>query len=142
MIGRVISNKMTKSAVIIVETKKRHPLYGKIYNRSKNFLVDDPIGVSVGDVVEVVKIRPISKNKHFRISKVLGKDIVALGEEALKLEAKEAIEEVLPEKVEEEKTEESGDKSLESSEEVKTENIKDKSKSKSKKTKSNKEVKS
>lgn len=97
MIGRVVSNKMNKSAVVLVETKKRHPLYGKIFNRSKRFLVDDPYGVSIGDVVEVIKIRPVSKNKHFQIKKVLGKDFVALGEEALKIEAKEAIEEVLPE---------------------------------------------
>lgn len=97
MIGRVVSNKMNKSAVVLIETKKRHALYGKIFNRSKRFLVDDPLGVTEGDVVEIIKIRPISKNKHFQIKKVLGKDLVALGEEALKIEAKEAIEQVLPE---------------------------------------------
>lgn len=119
MKGRVVSNKMTKSAVVLVETKKRHALYGKIFNRSKRFLVDDPLGVTEGDVVEIIKIKPISKNKHFQIKKVLGKDFVALGEEALKIEAKEAIERVLP--VEVEKKEESeqvaGDSGQEKTEE-------------------------
>ncbi len=97
MIGRVVSNKMQKSAVVLIETKKRHALYGKIFNRSKRFLVDDPLGVSEGDVVEILKVKPVSKNKHFQIKRILGKDVVALGEEVLKKEAKEAIEEVLPE---------------------------------------------
>ena len=100
MIGRVVSNKMTKSAVILVETKKRHPLYGKIFNRSKRFLVDDPIGVTEGDVVEVIKVKPISKNKHFQVKRILGKDLVALGEAALKAGAEKAIAEVLPEEPE------------------------------------------
>ncbi len=111
MIGRVVSNKMTKSAVVLVETKKRHPLYGKIFNRSKRFLVDDPLGVTEGDVVEIIKSKPISKNKHFQIKKILGKDFLALGEEALKKEAKEAIEQVLPEESEEKNKEETSDES-------------------------------
>lgn len=97
MIGRVVSNKMTKSAVVLVESKKKHPLYGKIFSRTKKYIADDPVTVKLGDIVELIKIKPISKNKHWRISRVLGKDIVALGTEELKKEAKEAIEKVLPE---------------------------------------------
>ncbi len=120
MTGRVVSVKMQKSAVVLVESKKTHPLYKKSYAWSKKYIVDDPIGVVLGDLVEIIKIRPMSKNKHFRISKVLGKDFVAIAEEQLKESAEEAIEEVMPEEkievvVEDEKLEEPSEeeKSLE-----------------------------
>lgn len=102
MIGRVVSTKMAKTAVVLVETRKTHPLYKKSFMRSKKYLADDSLGVSLGDVVVIEKVRPISKLKHWRIEKVLGKDVVALGTKQLQEEAAEAIAEILPE----EKTEE------------------------------------
>ncbi|MDO8499036.1 MAG: 30S ribosomal protein S17, partial [bacterium] len=96
MIGRVVSVKMQKTAVVRVESRKTHPLYKKSYVWSKKYLADDPIGVVLGDVVEIVKVAPISKRKHFRITKVTGKDFVALGEEHLQKKVEEAIAEVLP----------------------------------------------
>lgn len=104
MIGRVVSVKMQKTAVVLIERRKTHALYKKSYLRTKKYLVDDEIGVKLGDVVEIVKIRPISKRKHWKVVKVLGTDIVSLGKEALKEGASEAIAEVLPE--EEEKSDE------------------------------------
>ncbi len=101
MIGRVVSVKMLKTATVLIETTKKHPLYGKMFVRTKKYLVDDPIGVKLGDLVDLVKIKPISKRKHWRITKVLGTDIVALGTESLKQEASEAIAEVLSEEKEE-----------------------------------------
>ncbi len=101
MIGRVVSVKMQKTAVVRVESRKTHPLYKKSYVWSKKYLADDPIGVVLGDVVEIVKVAPISKRKHFRITKVTGKDFVALGEEHLQKKVEEAIAEVLPEEPEE-----------------------------------------
>jgi small subunit ribosomal protein S17 len=101
MIGRVVSVKNAKTATVLVERTKTHPLYRKTYISSKKYLVDDSLGVKEGDVVEIVKIKPISKNKHFGVAKVLGQDVVALGTEAMKVKAKEAIEEVLPEEVKE-----------------------------------------
>ncbi len=98
MIGRVVSVKMQKSAVVLVEAHKKHPLYGKIYLRTKKYLVDDPFKVKDGDVVEIIKVKPISKNKHYQIKKVLGSDIVSIETAQLQASAKEAIEEVLPEK--------------------------------------------
>lgn len=98
--GRVVSNKNLKTATVIVESKKTHPLYRKSFVHTKKYQVDDQIGVKVGDIVEFEKIRPISKMKHWRIMKVVGKDIIAMETEALKAEAKEAIEEVLPAEVE------------------------------------------
>lgn len=101
MTGRVISVKTQKTAAILVEGKKTHPLYGKSYVASKKYLVDDPIGVSLGDIVEIEKIRPISKRKHWRIVKVIGRDIEEIIEQQLKEKAEEAIEEVMPEEKEE-----------------------------------------
>ncbi len=107
MIGRVTSAKLIKTVTVLVETPKKHPLYGKLFTRTKRYLVDDPIGVTEGDLVEVIKIKPTSKNKHWQIVKVLGKDLIALGEQAMKEVAKDSIEEVLPEKEELKKDQES-----------------------------------
>lgn len=97
MIGRVVSVKMDKTASVLVEGEKEHPLYKKRYSYSKKYLVDDRKGIKLGDIVEIVKIRPISKKKHWTISKVLGKDIVAVEETTLEQVSQEAIAEILPE---------------------------------------------
>ncbi|KKQ67426.1 MAG: 30S ribosomal protein S17 [Candidatus Daviesbacteria bacterium GW2011_GWA2_38_24] len=101
MIGRVVSTKMNKTVAVLVETRKRHPLYKKAYLTSKKYLVDDTLGVSEGDLVEIVKVKPISKRKHWKVTRVVGKDLVALGQQKLAKVAKETIEEVLPEEVQE-----------------------------------------
>lgn len=97
MIGRVISTKMNRTVVVLVESHKTHPLYRKTYLRTKNYLVDDPFGVKLGDLVDFKQVRPISKRKNWQITKVVGKDEVALGTEAMKEAAGEAIAEVMPE---------------------------------------------
>ena len=97
MVGRVVSTKMSKTAVVLVESKKTHPMYGKSYVWTKKYITHDGIGVEVGDVVTFGKVKPISKMKHWQISKVLGKDIVSLEQAELAEEAAEAIAEVLPE---------------------------------------------
>jgi small subunit ribosomal protein S17 len=97
MVGRVISTKMINTAVVLIETKKKHPLYGKTYLNTKKFLADDKFGVSNGDIVVIEKVKPVSKNKHWAITKVLGKDIVSLEQAELQLEAEEAVAEVMPE---------------------------------------------
>lgn len=107
MIGRVISTKMSRTATVLIERVAMHPLYKKTFIQSKNILVDDAIGVKMGDVVEIVKVRPISKNKHWRVLKVVGKNLA----EIVKTEQKEAAEKAIAEVMPEEKTEEpSGEK--------------------------------
>jgi small subunit ribosomal protein S17 len=101
MVGRVVSVKMSKTAVVLVDSKKTHPVYGKTYKWSKKYIVDDPMGVGLGDVVIFEKVRPISKMKHWQIKKVLGKDIVSLEQAELAEDAAEAIAEVLPEEEDE-----------------------------------------
>ena len=101
MIGRVTSTKMQKTAVVLIERVARHPIYKKTFKRSKKYLVDDPVGCKDGDLVEIIKIAPISKNKHWRIAKVVGKNLSEIAKEKLKVAAEEIIAEVMPEKPEE-----------------------------------------
>ena len=102
MIGRVISVKMKNTATVLVTGRVTHPLYKKTYARSKKYLVDDLLKTKPGDIVEIEKVAPISKRKHWRIVKVIGRDIEAIVEKELKEKAAADIEEVMPE----EKTEE------------------------------------
>ncbi len=118
MIGRVVSTKMEKTAVVLVESQKKHALYKKSFLRTKKYLVDDPFNVKDGDIVIFEKIRPISKRKHFQITKVLGSDIVSLEQAELKEDAAEAIAEVMPEEAEEETKEPSETETVEASVEV------------------------
>ncbi len=97
MVGKVVSDKMTNTVVVLVEGRKKHPLYKKSFLRTKRYLADDQFGVKVGDVVEIEKTRPISKKKHWKVTKVLGQDEVFLGEQILKKQSEEAIAEVMPE---------------------------------------------
>ena len=110
IIGRVVSEKTIKTVVVLVEREKMHPMYKKSFRRSKRYLVHDEIGAKLGDLVEIVQVRPISKNKHLQIQKIVGKNMEAVVIEELKEKAAEAIAEVMP--VEEE----SRVKSLDSSE--------------------------
>lgn len=100
MIARVVATKLKSTVTVLVEGKKIHPLYKKAFLRSKKFLVHDPIGVAMGDMVEIVKVAPISKRKHFRIVKVLGKSLEEITEAKLKEHAKGVIEEIMPEEKE------------------------------------------
>ena len=97
MTGRVVSNKQVGTATILVEGIKRDLLYKKSFKFSKRYAADDPIGVGIGDLVELIKIRPISKNKHWRITKVVGRDIEEVVSEQLQEAADQTISEVLPE---------------------------------------------
>lgn len=100
MIGRVVSVKSSKTATVLVERTATHPLYKKTYIQSKKYLVDDSIGVKLGDIVDFINCKPVSKNKHWEITKVIGKNFVEIAEEQLKKEAEAVISEVIPEKPE------------------------------------------
>lgn len=105
MIARVVTAKLSKTVTVLIESEKTHPLYKKTFIRSKKYLVHDPIGVKEGDLVEIVKIAPVSKRKHFQVAKIVGKNLEEVTEAKLKEHAKGVIEEVMPEDKEEEKTE-------------------------------------
>lgn len=101
MIGRVTSTKLQNTATVLIERVAKHPLYKKTFIRTKKYLVDDLLGVKDGDIVQIQKCRPISKNKHWRIVSVVGKNLTEIIKTEQKKTAEEAIAEVLPEKKEE-----------------------------------------
>lgn len=105
MTGRVVSTKLKNTATVLLSRIVTHPLYKKTYVRTKRYLVEDLIGVKDGDIVEIIKCKPISKNKHWRITKVVGKDLAEIVEAQQKLTAEKAIAEVMPEEKAEESVE-------------------------------------
>jgi small subunit ribosomal protein S17 len=71
--GTVVSNKMQKTVVVQVERRVKHPLYGKIIRRTGRFKAHDEQACDVGDFVEIVECRPLSKEKRWRVSRILEK---------------------------------------------------------------------
>lgn len=70
--GRVVSNKMDKTAAVLVERLVKHPVYGKYVKRSTKFLVHDENNqCQEGDLVSIASCRPISKNKTFKLVEVI-----------------------------------------------------------------------
>lgn len=70
--GRVVSDKMDKTITVVVERLVRHPLYGKYVKRSSKYHVHDENNeCQIGDVVAIEQCRPISKNKSWRLVKVV-----------------------------------------------------------------------
>jgi small subunit ribosomal protein S17 len=72
MVGKVVSDKMTKTVVVVVETRRRHPLYGKIITMRRRFKAhnEDP-KAKAGDVVKIVESSPISRDKHWRVAEIV-----------------------------------------------------------------------
>jgi small subunit ribosomal protein S17 len=67
--GKVISSKTQNTLIVEVEKNRIHPLYKKIIHRSKKYKVHyEGKGANVGETVSIVEIRPMSKDKHFRLS--------------------------------------------------------------------------
>jgi len=71
--GIVVSDKMTGTASVRIESVKIHPKYGKRIKSHKKLLVDNAQGAKVGQTVIIESTKPISKNKFFRITEVLVK---------------------------------------------------------------------
>lgn len=70
--GKVVSNKMDKTASVLVERLVKHPVYGKYVKKSTKFLVHDENNVcQEGDIVSIASCRPISKNKTFKLVEVI-----------------------------------------------------------------------
>lgn len=73
LFGTVISDKMQDSAVVVVESSWRHPLYKKTVKRSKKYLVDNKLAAKAGDQVEISESKPLSKKKRFTITEIIKK---------------------------------------------------------------------
>lgn len=75
--GRVVSDKMDKTITVLVETYKRHRLYGKRVKYSKKYKVHDEHNqAKVGDIVKIMETRPLSKDKYFRLVEIVEKSVV------------------------------------------------------------------
>lgn len=73
-IGVVVSDKMQKTCVVSVTSNVKHPLYKKVVKITKKFHVHDENNeCKVGDKVEIMETRPISKNTHFRLLSIIEK---------------------------------------------------------------------
>jgi small subunit ribosomal protein S17 len=75
--GVVLSNKMDKTVVIGVTTKKAHPLYGKYVTRTRKFVAhDEKNECGVGDTVKIMETRPLSRTKRWRVINIVEKAVL------------------------------------------------------------------
>ena len=76
-IGTVTSNKMDKTVVVAVETSEKNKTYGKIQKKTYKLKAHDENNeCGIGDRVEVMETRPLSKDKRFRVVKIVEKAII------------------------------------------------------------------
>ncbi len=82
--GIVISDKMQKTITVKVERQILHPMYKKFIKRSKTFFAHDEENTArVGDFVQIVETRPLSKNKRWRLDSIITRSVESTGEETV-----------------------------------------------------------
>jgi small subunit ribosomal protein S17 len=73
--GKVVSNKMDKSATVLIERKVKHPVYGKYIRRSTKLHIHDAENAcQEGDLVTIEQCRPLSRTKSWRLVEVVGRN--------------------------------------------------------------------
>ena len=73
-VGRVVSDKMNKTVVVAIEDNVKHPIYGKIIKRTLKVHAHDEENVcGIGDKVEIMETRPLSKDKNWRLVRIIEK---------------------------------------------------------------------
>ncbi|GMU85634.1 MAG: 30S ribosomal protein S17 1 [Ignavibacteriales bacterium] len=73
-IGVVVSNKMEKTITVAIERQVAHPIYKKYFKKTTNFMAhDEKNECSIGDTVKIAEIRPLSKNKRWRLVSIVEK---------------------------------------------------------------------
>ncbi|MBQ9910879.1 MAG: 30S ribosomal protein S17 [Lachnospiraceae bacterium] len=73
-IGVVVSDKMDKTLTVEIRTRVKHPLYGKIMNRTEKFKAHDENNeAGIGDTVRIMETRPLSKDKRWRLVEIVEK---------------------------------------------------------------------
>jgi len=71
--GTVVSDKMNKTAVVLLERKVKHPKYGKYIKKSSKYKIhDNENKCKIGDIVTITEVRPISKDKSWKLVDILG----------------------------------------------------------------------
>jgi small subunit ribosomal protein S17 len=78
MQGRVVSDKMQKTVIVEIESAHIHPLYGKVVRRARRFKVHniEPNVAKLGDLVKIIEARPLSREKHWRVSEIVQRGVV------------------------------------------------------------------
>jgi small subunit ribosomal protein S17 len=72
LVGRVLSNRMDKTVTVVVERRKRHPLYGKVIAMRKKYKAHDADNAcQIGDLVQMIESRPLSKEKRWVVTEIL-----------------------------------------------------------------------
>ena len=74
--GRVVSDKMDKTIVVIVETYKNHPVYKRVRYSKKFKAHDEKNEAKTGDIVKIMETRPLSATKRFRLIEVVQKAVI------------------------------------------------------------------
>ena len=70
--GTVVSDKTDKTVVVKVERKVKHPIYGKFVKTTNKFMAhDEKNECNIGDTVSIMEVRPLSKNKRWRVVEIL-----------------------------------------------------------------------
>ena len=73
-VGLVVSDKMDKTVIVLVSDKSKHPLYKKVIKRTVKFKAHDELGeCNIGDKVEIMETRPLSKDKRWRLVRIIEK---------------------------------------------------------------------
>ena len=76
LIGKVVSDKRSKTITVLIERRTKHELYGKIVARSSKYHAHDEKGeYKMGDVVEIAESRPISKTKSWVVTRLVQKGV-------------------------------------------------------------------
>lgn len=72
VVGKVVSNKPDKTIVVLIERRFKHPIYGKTLRKSTRFYAhDEKNDCHMGDIVELMETRPISKLKRWRLVQIV-----------------------------------------------------------------------
>ena len=73
-VGKVVSNKMSKSITIAVERKVKHGMYGKFVKKTNKLMAhDEKNECAIGDIVKIMETRPLSKLKRWRLVEIIEK---------------------------------------------------------------------
>ena len=75
MTGVVTSNKMTKTVVVEITRTYRHPLYKKVVHSSKRVKAHDELDCQIGDQVQIVASKPISREKHWVVESIIKREV-------------------------------------------------------------------
>lgn len=77
IVGTVVSDKNDKTIIVKVETKKKHPIYGKLVKVSKKYVAhDEENKAKLGDKVRIMETRPLSKTKRFELVEIVEEAVI------------------------------------------------------------------